>query len=752
MNTLLHLMGLDGATHVEKITSSAWQFSQPLAPWLFYSILGIGGILAGLNLLPQIGMRKSVRAGTVLLRLAMAGLLLVILGHLEWHFTAETAVRPEWTVLVDDSASMSTKDVGGDTRYKAAMADLEAIREAAGGRVNLTVASVSGRGLGADCGQGPTRFGEALVRTALARERFDQLLLLSDGRDSDQRDLSSLGEDIRARGVRVAAKLYGMPQPPPDTGIGGQPDRSVIRFGEELLVKGSMNGVGAGQESAVRLLENNSEVKAVTVPPENRGRFEIRHRPAKKGRLLYTLECSGQDSVAQNNRVTFTVDVVDEKINVLMIEAFPRYEFKILKTVLEVDPLVNLVTICHLPGGGVYVQGEPLHRNPEQGIIASQSELFKYDVVILRDVSRNYFRAGGDTSESRLQNLVEFVTKRGGGLMVLGGQDVFRAGGYETSCLTQVLPFDLSNAVGGPPQFDGLFFANIPRPAYEHPILRLLSDPAANVERLNSLRQLDGCNNVGRFKPMATPLMTRTLELTDAGEKKREVTVPVMACMSVGDGKVLAASVDTLWRWQLQPDFDDPPLTMLLANAVRYLAPPPGNKPENPNVSFEDATPQVGQDMLLATVLKDRNFDPIRNAELDVTVIRPDGGTQHLYPRDLPEEPGYYEYRVRLDQPGAYKVLAKHGKVESQREFVAGAAAGEFADLSPDKPGMEKLTKAAAGELIEDLPAWLAKTRMQPILRSAECDLEVWNSPLILILFILLVCADCYIRKRAGLA
>lgn len=752
MNALLHLLGLDAATRVEKITASVWQFSQPLAPWLLYSLLGLGVILAGLNLLPQIGMRRSVRAATVLLRLAMLGLLLVILGHLEWHFSAETAVQPEWTVLVDDSASMSTKDVNGDTRYKAAMADLDALRLTTGDKVNLTVASVSGRPLGADCGQGPTRFGDALVRTALARDRFDRLLLLTDGRDSDQRDLSSLGEDIRARGVQVAVKLYGTPQPPVDTGISGQPDRSVVRFGEELLIKGSLSGAGARQECAVRLLENNAEVKAVTVAPESRGRFEIRHKPLKKGRLLYALEYGGQDSVAQNNRVTFTVDVVEEKINVLMIEAFPRYEFKVMKTVLEVDPLVNLVTVCHLPGGGVYVQGEPLHKNPEQGIIASQAELFKYDVVILRDVSRNYFRAGGDTSESRLQNLVEFVTKRGGGLMVLGGQDVFRAGGYETSCLAQVLPFDLSNAIGGPPQFDGLFFVTIPKPAYEHPLLRLLTDGAANVERLNSLRQLDGCNNVGRLKPMATPLLTRALELADAGGKKRELTVPVMACMAAGDGKVLAAATDTLWRWQLQADFDDPPLTMLLANAVRYLAPPPGNKPENPNVSFEDATPQVGQDMLLATVLKDRSFDPIRNAELAVTVTRPDGGTQHLYPRDLPEEPGYYDYRVQLDQPGTYKILAKHGKIESQREFVAGAATGEFADLSPDKTAMEKLTKAAGGELLSDLSGWLAKTGTQPILRPAECDLEVWNSPLVLVLFILLVCADCYLRKRAGLA
>ena len=69
----------------------------------------------------------------------------------------------------------------------------------------------------------------------------------------------------------------------------------------------------------------------------------------------------------------------------------------------------------------------------------SPAELFKYDVVILRDVPRQLFRAGGDTTESRLQHIVQHVVKRGGGLIVTGGQDVYRAGGYETSALAEIL-------------------------------------------------------------------------------------------------------------------------------------------------------------------------------------------------------------------------------------------------------------------------------------------------------------------------
>jgi hypothetical protein len=526
----------------------------------------------------------------------------------------------------------------------------------------------------------------------------------------------------------------------------------VIRLGEEIIVQGAVTGHPAGDETSVTLKEDGKLVKTFAVTSKEIWRFQLQHKPKAKGQHVYSLELPSGDTVALNNTVTFPVNVVEEKINVLLIEGFPRYEFKLMKGVLEVDPLVNLVSIAHVPGGGVYVQGKPLHRNPEQGLITSQADLFLYDVVILRDVARSAFRSGGDTTEPALANLVQFVTKRGGGLIVTGGQDVYRAGGYETSQLAEILPFDLSDQISGQAQFEGLFYVSIPKPALQHPLLKLLPEEGENRERLQALRQLDGSNNVGRFKPLATPLMTRTVQVKGAGEKLVDKEVPILAYMAVGEGKVLATSVDTLWRWQLQPDFEDPPLAMLLANAVRYLAPPPGKKPGMPNVEATDGTPQVGQDLLLTTELRDANFDPLVGEEVLVTVTRPDSTTFRMFPRDLPEEPGAYQYRIPLEQPGPYKVNVKHKKTESTREFLAGAAAGEYADLSSDRAGMEELVKTAQGRIApESTQSWLAGLDYQPTQVMAERDLQVWNSPLILVLFLGLVSLDCYLRKRQGL-
>ena len=761
MNSLLRLLGLSGDS-ADSIVEYAWKFAHPLPTPVLYALLGIGAVLAAVNFLPQIKMRTPIRVWTFLLRLAMLAVLLATIQQLELHLRLKLQQKQNWLAVVDDSASMATRDVDGKSRFEAARADLERIKALADGDVKLDVRTLSGAPLGEQPGKGPTFVQKGIGHAALAASGVDRIVFLTDGRDTEGRDLTQLGKDIRGRGIELAVKLYGASVRPADSSIFAEPERPVIRLGEELVVRGSVldgsDAKAAGQAVPVTLKENGKAVAQITVPggkPGESRQFIVTWKPPKAGRYVYTVELPngghGADALPMNNAYNFKVQVVEEKIKVLLLEGWPRYEFKLVKMALEVDPLVHLVSVCHIPGGGVYVQGKPFHLNPQEGIITSQAELFKYDVVILRDLSRQYFRAGGDISESRLRNIVEFVAKRGGGLMVTGGQDVYRAGGYEDSALAEILPFDLSDHFSKEAQFEGMFFASIPKAAYNHPIMRLFAEAAKNKERWESLRELDGSNNVGRFKPLATPLITRFVKVKTSSGDMVEHEVPIMAYQAVGEGKVVAAAVDTLWRWQLQPEFEDPPLQALLANVVRYVAPPPMSKAGGMNVALADASPQVGQEVVLSTMLKDKNFDPIRNADIVVTVTRPDGTTQHIYPRDLPEQPGYYEYKVEASMPGEFAVSAVYGKEEYETSFMVEASGSEFADLSSDKDAMVALTKAAEGAIIDSTESWLRTVNTRSSTREAVRDLQAWNSPMALLLFLGLVCVDCYIRKRQGL-
>jgi hypothetical protein len=65
---------------------------------------------------------------------------------------------------------------------------------------------------------------------------------------------------------------------------------------------------------------------------------------------------------------------------------------------------------------------------------------------------------------------------------------------------------------------------------------------------------------------------------------------------------------------------------------------------------------------------------------------------------------------------------------------------------------MAQLTQAAGGQIVDNLPEWAKQVDQRPVTQQAARDLELWNSPAILFLFIVLISADCYVRKRQGLA
>ena len=752
MDQVLRWFGLDPFTHVDRITGLRFVIEPGIPAAVVWGAVVLGLVMAAVNFLPAVKMRMRVRVLSFLFRLGMVGLFLLAMLRVHLNLDIRMANDQSWLAMVDDSGSMRTKDVRNGTRFRAAIEDLDGLRRTAGRHVTVETATLSAAPLGQEAGEKtPTRIHAAIVRELAARPHLQRLILLTDGRDVERQDFSLTGEALKSRGVALDVALYGTPTPTQDQQVAARPERSVIRLGEPLIIRGALLNASGKSACALTLEEDGKKVREVTVPRESYGWFEIVYKPEKAGLHRYALSMPAEDLNPGNNTVSFYADVREEKINVLMIEGAPRFEFKLMKVALETDPLVNLVTICHLPGGGVYVQGGALHANAGEGIIRSELDLFKYDVIILRDVPRSLFRAGGDLSETSMKLLVSFVQKRGGGLMVTGGQSVYRAGGYQDSPLAAILPFDLSDAISKDSQFPGRFNVNVVNDQYNHPLLRLLPDAVENKTRWNALPRLDGCNNVGAFKPLAKPLLTRTARIRTATGATNTVEVPIMAYQDFGGGKILGATVDTFWYWQLQPEFDPPPLETLMANVVRYMAPEPGSRAGSVNVVAADPTPALGETAVLSTLLRDKNYEPVRGADLKVLVKKPDGRSLTLYPCDLPERPGYYEYRVLADQPGDWIATAFLGKDSRTNKFVVRGQDDEFADLSVDRAGMKSLAAAAGGAVVDDLAAWAKRVDRRPVTEPAARDLDFWNSWAILIMFILLVSADCYVRKRQGL-
>ena len=68
------------------------------------------------------------------------------------------------------------------------------------------------------------------------------------------------------------------------------------------------------------------------------------------------------------------------------------------------------------------------------GFPKTAEELYQYDAVILDDIEAAFF------TQDQLTLLQNFVSRRGGGLLMLGGPDSFAAGQYDRTPVGSLLP------------------------------------------------------------------------------------------------------------------------------------------------------------------------------------------------------------------------------------------------------------------------------------------------------------------------
>ncbi len=96
----------------------------------------------------------------------------------------------------------------------------------------------------------------------------------------------------------------------------------------------------------------------------------------------------------------------------------------------------------------IYRQGAPdppENKELEDGFPAKPEELFRYQGLIIGSVEANYF------TPTQQQLIRDFVDRRGGGLLFLGGRATLSDGGYASSPLADLVPTKLPEAQGHVP-------------------------------------------------------------------------------------------------------------------------------------------------------------------------------------------------------------------------------------------------------------------------------------------------------------
>lgn len=791
MSFLYWLMGLESPSSITKIDSLWWYTANPLPIWIVLLIALLGLVAAAVNLLPQNIMPIRTRVGLTIARVLGFAILIVLVLQVELRLNVQREVRPRIAVLTDASGSMGLNDAGNATRLEAARKFRETILPELSRRADVTSLDFSwqlhtAERLTAAATQpaatpapastqsttqpstspafqpaetvvfdpskpaGLTRLSGSL-RETLERERGLQgIIMLSDGNDTTGDNGAMLAPILASRKLPVFPVVFGDAKEPKMARVKIASASPYVRLGDELRLNASLASSNLGEQVvAVRVYEQGSQQPIASRENVRLGKEPINLsfvvRPVSIGLKTYRIAMEGiKESVTSRTLVAEqTVEVIRNRVKVLYLD-IPRDESKILGIWLDRDPIVDLARLTLLPKGGWYASGQVLHENQGDGLPNREDDLYKYDIIILGDIPRSYFRAGGDVAETKMQRLVDFVTRRGGGLVTLGGRAVYAAGQYDDSALAKILPFDISASKEG--QVPKQFKIAPTQVGFAHPIMALEPDPAANREAWLDLPTLDGNNFVGQVKAGASLLASRNIEGGGA--------MPIIAVQPVGKGQVLAISADTTWRWEMQrPAQGEDYYRRFWGNVVRTLAPDPRLSPNQPQITRYQTNTPVGQTVTLSTRLVDAVYKPLRDADLAVKVLSPSGKITNYYPRDGREAPGLYEYQVTLDEPGAWEVTATFRDQVSVERIVAGESNQELDDPRAKPEIMASFAAATGGQSFTPAQSaeLLKRLDLTPKIATQTTTIAIWNLPALLIAFIAIVCIDCLVRKRRGM-
>jgi len=542
--------------------------------------------------------------------------------------------------------------------------------------------------------------------------------------------------------------------------------------GEEITAKLELleaNGTSASQT-------RRQTLTATRLDASLSFRFQV--RPTVPGVLFYriTASASGKadEATQANNSRVVVVDRGAGPYRVLYVSGRANWEFKFLKRALDEDEEVALVGLIRIAKkepkftfkGRTGESSNPLFRgfkNEDQdteeydkpvlirlntrdadelktGFPATPEELFAYNAVIIDDLEAGFFT-------SRQHSLVqEFVNRRGGGLLMLGGQESFRQGKYERTPIGGMLPVYLDSQ-GKVLALDNLSI-DLTRDGWLQPWMRLRDKEDAEKKRLGEMTTFSSLNQVRGNKPGASVMAT--VETKGGGGPH-----PAIVTHKFGRGRVAAMLLGDFWKWGLAKPENHEDMDQAWRQMIRWLV---ADVPAPIELTVGKSTDAVGRELVVTA--RDKKFQLLDNAEVTLKVRTM--GASDVIPLTAEtdeENAGVYATQFVPRATGGYlaetEVRDPKGNLMGARQagWSTDFAAAEYRSLAPNRALLEELASQTGGRTLtlselDDFVEMLPSLRV-PVTETLHSP--VWHQTPFFILALACFVAEWFLRRRKGL-
>ena len=459
-------------------------------------------------------------------------------------------------VLVDDSRSMQIGDVNGQARsafarQHFAAPDADVLKTLSSRFVirSFRFSSTAQRLTSPNelsFGGAQTRIGAALdgARQELAGLPLAGLVVVTDGADTTDAELTDALLAMKAADVPVFTVGLGRESLTKDVQIDRVSTPSSALKGTSLMVDALVTQTGYAGETVTLDVEDEGRIvgsQEVKLPIDGEpAAVRVRFMASDSGPRVFRFRISPRpgELVTQNNQRESLVDVYDRTEKILYFEGEPRPELKFLHRAVDDDKNLQVVTLLRTADNKYYRLLLDTKEQLADAFPKTRDELFAYRGLILGSIE-----AGAFTGD-QLRMISEFVERRGGGLLMLGGARSFSEGGYAGTPVADALPVQLDRVTRSLDTWSVSRVKVRPTRAGEgHALAQIAPTEAASLNRWNELPTLISVNTIKGLKPGATVLLT--------GTDEKRTTQPVLAFQRYGRGKALAFTVLDSWRWQM---------------------------------------------------------------------------------------------------------------------------------------------------------------------------------------------------------
>jgi len=570
------------------------------------------------------------------------------------------------------------------------------------------------------------------------------LVVLSDGQHNTTGSPEEFSTAVKASGTSIFTIGFGTEVPPPDLALldVSAPESvfSKENFQGRLTVNDSMP---AGVPANVRIESQGKVLWQKEFITDGKGEkgfdfiFPVAQlpppAPGQRDKTLRSVNiqiaASGDraslEKTRSNNARELAIHLLEKKRKVLILDGRPRWETRYIHNHFDRDDRWQATLIF-----------DDMADNAANGTLQknfpkTRDDLLSYDLIILGDAALSRFKA------ENLDWIVEFVEKRGGGLILIDGQRG-KLHEWANGKTASLIPVKFNVPVKATPTS-----IELTTDGQRFDALRLSDSPSANTTLWPTLPKMNWHSNV---EPLPA-----AITLAKANQ-------PLVVFRQVGAGAVLYFGTDELWRWRFQvADLYHQRLWMQLGAWV--AAPPFQIDQKKLSVGTDRLRYSPGETSEIRVRVRNDKGDIITDAQPRAYLLHDGNEVATLQLEADPTHVGVYRALTPPLKAGTYEIAVAESPSAPRSDarlslHVSDTGNPEWATLTMNRMLLETMATNSGGRFLReeqaatDLPNLLQTLDRKQVITK---ETILWSSWWWFGAAILLLTVEWLMRKRLKL-